>query len=367
MTQRTYAIGLICALVVAAVSVIAENDRAAVDRKAEENKMLRMKEVFRKQDVDIVFFGKVLDQYNMPVEGAVVDIQITQFSPDMDKLFGKVKSVNVQTDAAGSFLLEGEKGRSIYVKEVSRTGYEYIRLQNTNNAFEYSVREGVIQRPFTPAKDSPVIFRLRKQSETAFCLGVKYWDAHVYAKDSGKPKGYDFIRQEPLRDLATPVLNGEALVGDLQVKATFNTNDATWAVVLSPVNTNGGIVVSEQLLYEAPDTGYQPEYTFTPQDRKPVAAKYVYIKSRDPAIYTRLEIEQINANKQFFRISGKSVTNPYGDRNLEQATDLPYEVTKQLTDDAKASFRQNKRPVKPDLPKLVKEAKDKTEKDKGKQ
>ncbi|MFH0778401.1 MAG: hypothetical protein V2A71_07190, partial [Candidatus Eisenbacteria bacterium] len=67
------------------------------------------------------------------------------------------------------------------------------------------------------------------------------------------------------------------------------------------------------------------------------------------------------------RLRGKAVTNPYGDRNLEQATDLPYEVTKQLTDEAKTSFRQNKRPSKPDLPKLVKEAKEKAEKDKGRQ
>ncbi len=326
--------------------------------------MLRMKEVLRKQDMDIVFYGKVLDQYNMPVEGASVDIQITQFSPAMDELFGKAKSVNIQTDVAGSFVLKGEKGRSVYIKGVSKTGYEYIRSQNGNNAFVYSVREGVIQRPFTPAKDSPVIFRLRKQGEPTFCLEVRYWDSQVLMKDSGRLRGYDFIRQEPLRDLAKPVLNDEVLVCDLQVKATLNTNDIMWTVILSPGDTDGGILVSEQLLYEAPDVGYQPEYTFTPQDRKPVAAKYVYIKSRDPAIYTRLEIEHINANERFFRISGKSVTNPYGDRNLEQATDLPYEVTKQLTDETKTAFRQSKRPPKPDIRKLIKEAKDKV--DKGK-
>ena len=96
-------------------------------------------------------------------------------------------------------------------------------------------------------------------------------------------------------------------------------------------------------------------------------AKYVYLKTRAPAIYTRYEIEHVNANKEFFRLTGKSVTNPYGDRNLEQATALPYEVTKQLADEAKTAFRQNKRPTKPDLPKLVKEAKEKAEKDKPRQ
>lgn len=208
---------------------------------------------------------------------------------------------------------------------------------------------------------------LRKKGETAFLLREGTLNFQILETQSGKVIGYDFVQRGPIRNVANPAGDDAARVCDFQVKATFNTNDATWAVVLSPGNTNGGIIVSEQLLYEAPDSGYQPEYAFTPEDRKPVKAKYVYLKSRDPAIFTRLEIEHINANKDFFRLSGKSVTNPYGDRNLEQATDLPYEVTKQLSDDAKAAFRQNKRPTKPDLPKLVKEAKEKAEKDKGKQ
>ncbi len=199
-------------------------------------------------------------------------------------------------------------------------------------------------------------------------METKYWDCQILANESGKTKGYDFIRQVAVHDLLAPALNGEALTCDFMVKATLNTNDATWSVVLSPGDTNGGIIVSEQLLYEAPDTGYQPECTFTPTDRKPVKAKYVYLKSRNPPVYMRLELNEFNANKTFFRLNGKSaITNPYGDRSFERANDLPYEVTKQLTDNAKASFRQNKRPSKPDLSKLIKDAKDKANEDKSKQ
>ena len=326
--------------------------------------MLRMKEALQKQDAQISFFGKVVDQNNTPVAGASVRLHIIHFSPDMEKLFGASKALECTTDGHGLFSVEQKTGRSLYVDSIAKEGYEGSALLNTRRSFQYSTRGD--QKPFVADRKSPVIFQLRKQGGASFCLAVNYWDCQVSMKESGNPKGYDFIRQEPLRDLAKPVLNGEALVCDLQVKAMLNTNDATWAVVMSPGNTSGGILVSEQLLYEAPDTGYQPDYTFTPEDRKPVNAKYVYLKSRDPAIYTRLEIEQINANKQFFRLSGKTVTNPYGDRNLEQATDLSYEVTKQLTDEAKASFRQNKRPPKPDLPNLVKEAKEQADKDMGK-
>lgn len=363
MSLRNYAVTLLCALIFAAHSSVAETEQEAMQRKGDEDKMLRMKEILRSADVDISFSGKVLDQNNIPIEGANVELQVTQFSPDIKRLFGQTKSIVIQTDSAGHFSLEREKGRSIYIKSITKSGYDAALLTDQKRSFQYAEHGNL--RPFVADQNSPVAFSMRKQGSTTFCLENRYLDCQISVSESGKAKGYDFIHQQQVRDLTTPILNGETLTCDLLVKATFNTNDATWSVILSPNDTNGGIIVSEHLLYEAPDTGYQPEYSFTPEDRKPVKAKYVYLKSRDPAIYTRLELNNFNAAKNFFRLNGKSaITNPYGDRNLEQATDLPYEVTKQLADEAKASFRQNKRPTKPDLPKIIKEAKDKA--DKGK-
>ena len=155
-----------------------------------------------------------------------------------------------------------------------------------------------------------------------------------------------------------------ARVADIQVRAAFSTNDTTWTAILSPGGTNGGIIVSDQLLYEAPDSGYQMEYIFTPEDRKPLKSKYFYLKTRDPAIYTCYEIEYVNANKEFFRLTGKSLTNPYGDRNLEPATDLPYEVTKRLTEETKSALCKNMRPARPDLSRLIREADERAEKGK---
>ena len=86
--KRIFTASLFCSLVLAAVSAVAGNEQNAVQRIADENKMLQMKEILRKQDVEISFYGKVLDQHNNEVEGATVVIQITQFNPDMDKLFG---------------------------------------------------------------------------------------------------------------------------------------------------------------------------------------------------------------------------------------------------------------------------------------
>ncbi len=316
----------------------------------------KFREIFERLQA-VRIYGKVTDQEGRPVANA--DVMLRWETAEF--LIGKQKSSPqtewLKSDENGTWTFKIDKPHRAFVAEVKKAGYALVARDSYGSA-----GGNLVEHQTT--RDNPVVSVLRKKGEATFLLKESSLHFQVLASESGKTIGYDLVQREPIRSVANPMGDDAARVTDLQVKATFNTNDATWTAVLSPGNTNGGIIVSEQLLYEAPDTGYQPEYTFTLEDRKPVKAKYVYLTSRDPAIYTRLEIKHINANKDFFRLSGKSVTNPYGDRNLELATDLPYEVTKQLTDEAKASFRQNKRPPKPDIPKLVKEAKDKADKHK---
>jgi hypothetical protein len=166
-------------------------------------------------------------------------------------------------------------------------------------------------------------------------------------------------------DAKQALLDSGTIYCDFQVIASLDTNSLIWTVVLKPCNTNDGIVVSEQLLYVAPEGGYSAEYTFKAEDHKIPKAKYVYLCNRDSALYTRLEINGLNANKDFFRLWTTAVTNPYGGRNLEEAANIPFQLTKQLSDEVKASFREKKRPPKPDLPKRIKDFNEKLEREKA--
>ncbi len=307
----------------------------------------------------VEFYGKVVDQFGAPVGAAVVKVHVIQFSI----MPTAPLTLSLVTDGSGSFgVVPGDKesgtirGTSLSVTAIGREGYEECRDEWPDMYITYQSN-----RPnrYHAEKAKPVIYRMRKRGTAeTFLLQEVSLKFQVPVADSGKAIGYDFVKRGPIRNVAGPAGDDAARVADLQVKATFNANDATWAVILSPGNPTGGIFVSEQLLYEAPDAGYQPEHALTTAGREPAKATYVYLKSRDPAIYTRIEIEHISANKERFRLSGKSVTNPYGDRNLEQTTGLPYEVTKQLTDEVRTAFGQGRRPTKPDITKLVKEARD---------
>lgn len=355
------------AMLLVSVSLLSASANAAeggtAQRESEDKQMERIKEDMKRRDIGIRFYGKVLDQDDRPVEGAEITLQITQFNPLIRGWLTSVKEIHVKTDLQGCFLVDNENGRSLYVKDVQREGYEFSLKQNPDRLYEYSGSS----RSFASVKNNPAVFHVRRKRMTTFLLEQKYLEFQVPPAKSGLTIGYDFVRRHETREGDRPVYNPARFVNDLQLKATFNVTDAGWTVTLSSGTPTGGIIVSDQLLYEAPETGYQPDYTFTAEDRKPGKARYIYLRSREPVIYTRIEIEDIRAFERFFNLSGKSVTNPYGDRNLEQEADLPFEVEKQLTKDAKDAFSRNKRPAKPDLPKMIKEAAGKARKNIAKQ
>ena len=346
------------------ISIVFQSWLAAADESGAADNVQKMIDKWKTGESDILFYGKIVDQTGMPVSGVTVEVDVPEQTGFMKTAPRKQKIVS---DENGYFEVTAKtygrgqlKGSFLSIENITKAGFEYIRGTDPNMDFcyrdEYTYRH-------VPKKDQPVVFHIRRKEEkSSFLLEKMYLEYKIQTIETGQTIGFDFVRSHRIKDTRNLVYDGESVFSDLQVKATFNMNDATWSVVLSPGDTNGGIVVSDQLLYEAPEGGYQPEYTFTPQDHKTPQAKYFYIRSRDPAIYSRYEIEYINANKDFFRLSGKSVTNPYGDRNLEQATDLPYEITRQLTDETKDAFLKNKRPDKPDIQKLTNEAKERVDK-----
>ena len=313
---------------------------------------------YHAEEGKVLFYGRVVDQFTNPVVEANVEVSVPVVN-----LLGAMSydKRTLKTGKDGNFEVSSRtygvselKGHDLYIEKITKDGYGGNWYNGSNSGFSFA-----LGNRFRPDPQHPVIYQLRKKLEPeVFLFHETDLNLELRTAASGWTLGYDFISRHRLDDIKRLVFDYQPVFPDLKLKATFNTSDATWTVVLSPGNTNGGIIASEQLLYEAPETGYQTEYVFTPEDHpKPVKKPHIYLKSREPAIYTRIDIRSINANKEFFRLSGKSVTNPYGERNLERATDLPWEVTKQLTDEVKSAFRADKRPSPPDLPKLIKEAK----------
>ena len=321
-------------------------------------KLVKMFAHYQADEGEIEFYGKVIDQEGAPVAGASVRISMpTQKAIDAPLV---ARDRVILTDSNGCFEISkkslGEfelRGHDLIIAGIVLAGYEAEKISPEKRGFSFSQSNA---KRFVADPSNPVVYRMRKKGNCAFLLEEPYWQLRLPLAPSNQTRGYDFIQREAIQEVDAPSGDDADLICDLRARVAPHANGAAWQVVLSPGNATGGILVSDQLLHEAPEQGYQPEGILSWPGLGQAATKYVYLKSRDPAIYTRLAIGYINANGDSFLLDGKTLTNPYGDRNLEPMEGLPYAVTKQLTDEARTAFQQNKRPAKPDLERLISEA-----------
>lgn len=343
-------------------------------------------------DVTINFFGRVVDDHGQPVSGAEVKLVISHFGL-IPPWFEGATTRNIKTDKDGIFFIKNQKGRRLTVEKIIMKNYDNQSVLNTPTVFDFfsskdmpthcsyqTKGEGVIRA--VPDPKNPFVYRLRKKGTVAFLMKGGRGFAFTLP-ESGTYKGYDFLREGgafPIKanELDTPKDYGEPVTCDLRAQATFDPNSGKWRVVLAPGNREGGIQASVELLYEAPATGYLPSLTFQipgKLDRVPkawdeirtsVPANYLYLRSRKQAIYARISLgdgfqvtwrpaaKQGDAPIQEISFSGTAIFNPYGERILEEATDLPGDVSFELRKEVRAAYRRGERPEAPNLAQRVK-------------
>ena len=97
----------------------------------------QMEEFRRKEEIDpqwarklpVEFYGKVIDESGMPLEGVKVAMSLLDLSPD-----GTSDSTRV-TDSEGLFSLQGVFGQHLIVKLEK---YDYYSTQSNPYSFEYA-------------------------------------------------------------------------------------------------------------------------------------------------------------------------------------------------------------------------------------
>ena len=342
-------------------------------------------EDIRRSSVPIVFYGDVCDDKGLPVVGAEVTVQIRYFTPNPAAFFEAVRELSIRTGDNGDFTFKGISGSLLLVTDIKKTGYDWAPFrEDTERSYHYSPEK---KYSYIPNSKIPVVFHMRKKGEEAFLFkgnGRFSFDG----KDSGTEQALDVINHEDIKgeELKTLQVGGVPLVPDLKSKATWNPKTSTWTVVLSAGTPGGGLLVLDRLLYEAPAEGYKDSFTFQvrvprvsrdPRDPQqlplvilpgtpareiqltqdaptpPQQTMHIYLRSRQPAIYSRLLFDYPWARPDRIDFGGSIETNPYGDRNLEEATDLPAEIRISLGNEVRDSFLLGKRPPKPDYSKLV--------------
>ncbi len=348
MVRRLIAVAFLIALpIVSCPSVGEAQDKT--ENPIIQTRSAKFKEIYdRLQPVHI--YGKVVDQDGSAVVGA--DIRINWESADflVGKRGGGGQTL-LKSDGTGAWEFKIDKPHRAFVNEVIMPGYEYTTRYNQKS----SVRNLVENRT---TRDEPVVTVLRKKGETTFLIvdpsGNRIGNQliRVLSPDS-QTKKLDLLSEKGAKPTVTE--NYE----DLEVAVNYEPITGKWTVTYSTINVTDGIVIGNDLLYEAPSEGYQRRVVLD----CPIWPRYLYLRSRTPAVYSRLDLEHSiwreSKTQEGLRISYKAWINPYGERNLEYEVELEKEwrLADRLEQDAKILLRQNKRPAVPDLQRLIKDAK----------
>lgn len=242
--------------------------------------------------IPIEFYGKVIDDRNLPIEGANINFQWTVLSRE------GTSEYKTSSDSQGLFTLAEVNGKNLGV-QVRKEGYRHYYV-GTQFSFEYAA---FFEKTFhVPDPNNPVIFRLRKNKE-AEPLVKREVRLPVAI---GTPATFALNPSDP---------NAAKVVIDLQTNAQLR--EKQWSARIS-VPAGGLQATLEEFPYEAPESGYEPSVTSEYDTPKPVGVDggyqggVFYIKT--PKGYGRVEIKMMPGNS-YARIT--SFWNPSGSRNLE--------------------------------------------------
>ncbi len=274
----------------------------------------------------ILFFGKVVDQFEKPVVGAAVVAGIAKIDPENPNAVSgwiSVKEFRVTTDGDGLFDLKGH-GTSLHINKIELPGYE-LDLLAEPTTFKYSRYEG--GEIHSPAPSKPVVIHLRKKGKPVFmAVSMSKIDFRFRLDPEKQPeKGIYLVK---------PWLTETGQEGILPRGKTLKLNDrrkdetdlkfvAEWTadacvIRFLPQLTSSGIIVTDELLYEAPESGYEQEGDFRIQLPAPYEVrKHLYVKSEDGRYYSRIDVVISVRSKNLVNIAGVVCTNATGPRNLE--------------------------------------------------
>lgn len=316
----------------------------------------RAREIEELRRREIHGYGRVIDQNGTPVEGAQVLLSWEEFTIPFP---GPVKDEWITCDKDGSWEFK-KKAITMCVLDAKKDGFVFSRLQQDKTYRS----DDLINNRTSPT--NRIVLRLHRLSDPTFLVKQ---DGRLGRATPETPlaRQFDIFQKKTMPIAVSTNQPQAAFCPDLEIRVERQTTNGSWRIAYRTPGSGDGLIVTNKLLFEAPASGYVSECVLDgihDQD----FPRYLYLRTRIPAVYTRFDMNY-SLRPDSCVVSYESSSNPYGARSLEPDTELEplWQLREQLTKDARTEITAGRRLNKADLPKLVKEAKDKPEKDKGKQ
>jgi hypothetical protein len=260
-------------------------------------------------DIPIIFYGQLQDQFSNGVPSAVVDFSVQVINGHENT----TKRGQVVSDSNGFFTISpGYKGQNLALVP-QKVGYV---LATTGTLFWFSHLE---EHPYEPDPDNPTVIRMWKLQGAEPLVQINKTFKLPY---TGEPIFFDLLTG-----------NVVPAGGDLEVIVTRAPGVITqrredhgdWSIKLVPVN--GGITETDyhtaQVTFEAPADGYQDSYFVQMSHDDPGwydnIQKVFFLMSRNGQVYSKFSFDfGINDDPNstmWFQFKG--VANANSSRNWE--------------------------------------------------
>jgi hypothetical protein len=247
----------------------------------------------------IEFFGKVVDQDQVPIPGATAVLEwTTAVGSD------PAPRRSVETDLEGKFQLADVQGKRLVVN-VLKQGYEDTK--ESQRSFEFADFSDF--RFYVPDRDHPVIFRLQKLGQTE-----PMYKFHVAAE---MPLGADSLA---ISSKTGKIGAGGDLKFSANIGAAQNRYGPEYSITL--FGLNGSVIASsnDEFLWNAPADGYQGQLEFAMSANNPKYSRShkwrFYVRTAD-AKYAAADLDvEIIPRTSKLSISGLIYFNPSGSHNL---------------------------------------------------
>jgi hypothetical protein len=258
-------------------------------------------------DVPIIFYGRLEDQFSNPVAEA----QVTGTTSINNGTSVGANRVTVASDNNGFFQLDAGKGESLGIMP-KKAGYV---LATTGTEFRYSQLDAGY---YVPDPNNPTVIKMWKLQGSVPLLSI---DQHYKLPYTGAPVNVDLLSGKI-------VPNG----GDLKITVTRPSgvialsNQQEWGVKIEVVD--GGLIETStseaRVAYAAPDSGYQPTDEFIFSTTAPHKwfggfDQMYFLSSRGGQVYGKVLLSfNINRNPDApMSLTLRGVASTDGSRNWE--------------------------------------------------
>lgn len=236
-------------------------------------------------DVPIVFYGRLEDQFGSAVPGAQIAADVRIYNG----IQSTVEHFTSTSDENGFFQIQGGKGESLGIMP-RKEGYV---LATTATYYKYSY---MYADHFTPDQGNPTVIKMWKLqgAQPLMEINQRY---KVHYTDA--PMCFDFIAGQMTQaggDLKITINRSPGIVSERTLK--------DWSVQLAAID--GGLIETSfaeaRTTFAAPQDGYEPSDNFIMSTTPPnkwfgTFDQTIFLKSRNGQVYSKVTVDvSINQN-----------------------------------------------------------------------